>query len=902
MSSKLGFKLSSLKLVVSTIAILVVINVLFHALQSFLYFKGSVQQDLEFSSDTLKIFAKEYVERTTQKYLASPLPEDTDILQFYLYLDEGDINRLNRDLPGSGKSFFVGGHISEMNSGFSSRAEFRYRGGLPLHWYYEKKSFRVKLPDYSQFNGAQSFNLVNPSTIETIVDQVSNKLSKELGLLTPDYLPARVFINGEFNGVHYYLEQVSESFLRKNKRMPGSIYSGDNINVKDYFGGKDSLENSMVYKGQDGTSLLWQDERLWEKDAARNAEQKSNREDIKQFLEIINNDEPDNFYWAFNNLFDKESFYKFWGLDTVLGGYHHDNFHNHKIYFDPYKGKFEPIQWDIRFWSSGIKSKNLPVNKLLLKAILNPHFEFERDKVTYDILQRFPSERIHGIIQRASDSVRSELAADPYRQAPEEERGRFKVNKVKPFRMIEFENSVSNLKSVYRERTQFIQNVLEDSKVEYAVKKLDNNQYEVSFSSRGNSPAETSFVEILSADALNAKVVRQLPDGSLQQINVRDKQRFYPGRAVIDGNALGRLDSWAISAYGREFPVNSSLEYKYIVETSKSFVFPDKISAVNSVTGSDVFISKRDRLADSSVTDSVHPWKVETFVKPHHEIVFSGRVEVKEELLFTSQSEVLIKAGTEFVIWPGKSLVFRGKLSINGSKEAPVIFRAKSPDSPWGSIVVHGKETSGSVLKGFKLSGGSITQQQLVNYPGALNIHESNDFVIEDCLIESTQVGDDALHVAYSKGKIFNCEFRNTPFDAIDIDISNVHVSKISFSQIGNDALDVMTSTIQAKDLVVDGAGDKCISIGEESNVFVSASKLKSCNIGIAVKDKSIATIKKVEFIANDTDDISLYRKNPRYNLGGTLIYDASFDKKETSISLGPYSSLTTEKENVKTE
>ena len=40
----------------------------------------------------------------------------------------------------------------------------------------------------------------------------------------------------------------------------------------------------------------------------------------------------------------------FVALDRALGGRHHDYCHNQKLYFDPYKGRWEPIEWDFGIW------------------------------------------------------------------------------------------------------------------------------------------------------------------------------------------------------------------------------------------------------------------------------------------------------------------------------------------------------------------------------------------------------------------------------------------------------------------------------------------------------------------------------------------------------------------------
>ena len=230
-----------------------------------------------------------------------------------------------------------------------------------------------------------------------------------------------------------------------------------------------------------------------------------------------------------------------------------------------------------------------------------------------------------------------------------------------------------------------------------------------------------------------------------------------------------------------------------------------------------------------------------------------------------------ILPGTTFRLAKGKSLVFYGKVSARGESGAPIIFTQLNKGEPWGSVVVQGQGASSSIFDYIVVEGGSISRHRLVDYPGQLNIHDVESFALSNCIIRSNQIGDDALHVSYSLGEIRSCRFENTAFDALDMDIAKVSVIDSHFVDIGNDALDLMTSKILIENVSIDGAGDKCVSTGEESDVSIKDSKFKSCLIGIAVKDQSKAYVENTYFYELRENAISLYQKNPRYGEGGTI-------------------------------
>ena len=115
-------------------------------------------------------------------------------------------------------------------------------------------------------------NLVNPKTILSFEEAFSMDLAEQVGLLAPKCKLVKFILNNQYMGVYYYWEQVDESLLRRNMRMPGSIYS-------------------------DNGAVIWKKSKAWKKVASRTAEQKLFRGDIEQFIEAINNPSLQDYYY-----------------------------------------------------------------------------------------------------------------------------------------------------------------------------------------------------------------------------------------------------------------------------------------------------------------------------------------------------------------------------------------------------------------------------------------------------------------------------------------------------------------------------------------------------------------------------------------------------------------------------
>ncbi|MGK0296864.1 MAG: hypothetical protein ACI9XC_000463 [Gammaproteobacteria bacterium] len=866
-------------------------GILFGGIKEMIKYDNANKLEVDYNIVNLHFFTRVYLTRIYQKFTAKQLPTITTLPSFNLFVDEEDLESLELDLPASAKLQYKQSHIKIDNPDFSGEAKIRYRGGISLHWLYEKKSIRVKLPPFKTYRNERKFNLVNPSTITTLTDMVSYDMARSIGLLTPEYFPARVFINHEYNGLHFFLSNIDESFLRKNNRMPGSIYSGDTV-----YHSNPHLENyeksNTMFFNDDGTPAMWNDHRIWQKDASRNAESSDDLEDIKMFVEIINEADPLEFLQAFATYFNKQNFYLFWALDYLVGSSHHDLFHNHKIYFDPYKGKFEPIEWDIRFWSMG--EEDLPVTPLFKQILLNPILKYEVDSVSYKLWNIFTVNTVIDMIDDANNTIAGELAADPYRIQPDDDNLHFGLNKEVPFSMEEYADAIEDIKQTYKRRHKYVEQEINLANGSYFIDKQSDDQFEITIAIDGNSPVDFDPWSIV-PESLHEEfeIFRVYQDKTQPVLNNGEMDRLYPGIAINKKPDPEYIHPLRIAMYGLESYASSPLYYQYLIKgmNSDNLVNSKELTSRNSINSNIVTIKKVVELSSNRDSSSLHPWRLLLHPKSkNNEIILAGEIEAYYDLVFTEEQKVTILPGTTFKLYNNVSIYFYGEVIAKGTAELPIRFQRMMIDEPWGSIVIQGKKASASHLSHINISGGSVALHNLIHYPGQLNIHDVESFQIDNCHISNNTIGDDALHVAYSSGKIQHCVFENTAFDALDMDIVDVIVSDSKFFNIGNDAIDLMNSKTMINNVSIMDSGDKCISVGEASHVTVHNSQLENCQIGIAIKDQSIAEVENIKFLLKPGNAIALYRKNPRYSKGGEIHGSRLHGITEKDIVVGDYS------------
>jgi len=806
---------------------------LFSAYKQYKEYQKIVPQ-VTLNKDTMEHFFSNVLRREKIKIFApKPLSDkETPLESFHITAKQKDINKLNQDLPKSGKEQYIKAYMKVDNKTY--KVKLRYRGDGLYHWAFTQKSLRIKLSKKDIFHMAKKINLINPPSLINYRDEINYNLSKKLGLISPTCKPCRVFLNGQYMGVYLYQNQVDESLLREYKRMPGSIYYGD-LHIDD------------LSKATD--TNIWKKESFWQKKASRNAEQRLNREDIKLFIDKINNTDKKGFEEFVERYINKQKYFTFVAMDRAFGAFHHDYVHNHKIYFDPYLGKFEPIAWDLRFWSA-IPQKDLSLYPLQIRLANNPKYDAKIDKITYNIISNNFIQDINNSYIKIIRRISRDLKSDIYRDIA------IPVKKISP-KHLSFVFEMQDLQKTYKReiktlqaRVNYLNKLYSNTKVFYKISpSKDKNRLEIVVD--GESPAIINIDE-----NLTDKIY--LSD---KKIHLKNKTTLYSGREI----AKNSQKHFHPKLYGTD--TVKSVPQKYIFYIPKDITDKD---IQNYLHFTNYITSKQ--IEPKLLKKSFSYIKTATITYPKHKHkILSGKIVVDEDLHFDKYTTVTIKEGTTFLISKDKSIYFYGKVLALGTKQNPIKFIAKQKDKPWGAVVVQSEATSGSVFEYVEFEDGSKTTHNLIHYTAPFNIHDTKDFIVSHCTIGKNYKGDDSMHIAYSKGIVTETIFKDAKSDGLDIDISEVNVTNSLFLNSGNDGLDIMTTKLTAKNNLFINTGDKGISVGEMSDANITDSIFENCYIGLEIKDGSKAFANRLFFVNSKSKAINLYNKNRRYPLGGKL-------------------------------
>ncbi len=821
---------------------------------------------LPLNPELVRYFIRDQIKRLELRTGATEMPLNSELPLVQMSVSAENLAELNRDLPASGKSTYFRAYLKWGDETHTVKA--RYVGDNHWHWLYPQKSWKIKTKRSQLINGSRLINLKNPRTRLAFNEVIAMELGKELGLVAPRVFPVRFVLNSQYMGVYLWQDPMEESTIRRSRRMPGSLYSGDG-----------APRNSVT-----GVSMLWEDERYWEKSASRGLEYEEDRSEIGILLEQVNNASLVEFYEFAKRHLNLQAYAHYLSLDNLTACAIHDYHHNHKIYFDPVTGKFEPAAWDANEWNLKSRSLDLVLNPLLVRFKLIPEFEFLRHRTLFENLTTgaLTKRKIVERFKQLDGILRPCLEADVFKNFRDNWSRRFmKIRKtpVVVYDMAQYEEQLGFYLNGIDERVDFLMTYLNNASLEYSLER-GKNSYLLRITSSGNVAARVTELKVVGefqrvglfrdrngneevddADELIAK-----GPGEDEGVTIELDEILYPGyeEALQKRHAL---------SFGTFDLVPSPLAYTILIDVGEGRVEEVSVTAANAVNEASI-VSRYEEIREeeSANSASLHPWKLRKEALPETLRIGPGEIIVDENLEYSEKVTLEIAAGTTLLLEEKVSLFSFGRVVAKGTAANPIRIKALHRGKPWGAFVLQGRGANGSLFEHCIWSDGSRAERSLIEYSGAVSLHDVDDVTLRNCTFLRNHVGDDSLRLAYCDNALVEgCTFLDSAMDAFDADICrNLRITNSRFRNSGDDAIDLMTTDASIESSVFDTARDKGVSVGEDSHLVIDKCLFRDCVIGLQIKDRS-----QVQFRENLIDGspvaIDLQKKNWRYDGGGLL-------------------------------
>lgn len=773
--------------------------------------------------------------------------------QAHLIIKNKDLNELDSNLPLSGSDYKKNAILFLDNKPI--KGQVKYRGDHFFHWLFPRKSWRFKTSKKQIHQGINKYNFIIPKSVEMQLNNLSYKLAKIMGLLAPDSRLLELSINGVYNGPRLMVEQIDESFLRKNRRMPNDIYKGDNIGQSKY---------------QGVNVLIFNDASLWEKAAYNNHYDRESKVPLETILSDIN-------LGQYHNL-DLESFARMAAYIDITGSYHHDRSHNWILYYDSYFEKMFPIIWDTVGWvNHTLKMDHLNIATSELLEFLYKDYKFMRLK--YKSLLKFYKNHKINFIGLLTESIRDS------KEIINQNKHSFNLNRIK-FNLEQSDYKFKEFLEGTHKRINLVEEYflgpVNSSLYKYSI--IDNK---VRLSISGPSLVREINIKTKQPSSFNDVKISYLQSLKQKTVNVTNKV------SLMDNNLSIKIPVLANMSQGISYKNTTRINFHeatYDIE-------------INGLQASD--IQNISLSFDNLSNETINIQRVEQIEQKAFDARFKNIIPIAEEVETITWSgekrfsgfnlveeNLEIEPGTKLLFEEGATLKVLGKVTAIGTAEQPIVLDALDSSKPWGAFALKDERANDSVFKHVIFKNGSGDKGELYEYTAMFSVHNVKGLLLEKSEFYDSKLTDDMVHIIYSDVKLKDSKFVRSLSDAVDIDISTAIVENCEFINSGNDSIDLMTSDAIVINTVFKDSKDKAISIGEGSNLLAINNLIENSVIGMQSKDTSLAYIYNTSFIGNDKA-IDAYHKNWRYSEGGTIYVDKCvMDENTENATVGKKSKV----------
>lgn len=835
-------------------------------------------------------------------YWGPSTPEE--VPEYALHINPADLRNIDENLPTQLPSPWYGNlFLTEdrkdwadgrfVADGKEYDVAVRVRGDLFNHWAYRKKSWRVRFKDGKAFRGMTDISLVIPEDRFWHAELLNAHRAQALGLLVPPMRPVRVRMNGGPPMLYTEVEHFTKEMVEKQGR------SGDS-NLYGTGGG------SSYFQQWDP---IFSDAAFWKKYV--DAPGQNTAEEVSELLMLSRKGAAQElgYFQRLSRIVDVDRLAR-WYAVSLLAGSRHVRDHNLRLLFDRSRGRFEPIPWDIGAYMPRTLL-SLPGNPLLNEALSVPSLRLAAYRMVWDRIRddvwvkkdREEALRLRALMERAA--YRDTVKLPSNRQVKSE---------------------LDRLDAVIQRNIAFLREELRRAELIVDERRPSPSAARggllltIDVTARGVAGGrlhEISFPQRLRDAVLRREVVLLRDDGdgergpgdqdvlltlrdtldkkerAVFQVSDDERALIWPGDPVVDEQTESVLA-----------PPNT-LQRFFLVQSSGSAAvgiedLPLNIDLRNAVTGEKAQVigealiddATFSRLSEASASRAEFLRRNAAF-RPdgEHGVVLSGAPVFSETVIVPATVRLRIAPGTHVRMGSGVTLLSYGPVDIAGNAAAPVVVEPAT-GKPWGVFLVANAEAP-SRIAWAEFRGGSEAFLNGIFASGMVAFHGS-PVTIRHATFRNAH-GDDALNTKEVPADIADALFEGNVSDGYDADSpSSGIIERVVFRRNGGDGLDLSWANVVIRNVTVDGSGDKCISVGENSYPTIHDSLLRGCAVGLASKDSSAATVERVRFEGNRVA-LSTYIKKPIFGPASIVARQSSFDGNVVQSTASGGSTVTIE-------
>ncbi len=757
--------------------------------------------------------------------------------------------------------------------------KIRLKGDRDTHYKQkEKSSYKVEIKGDERLMGMRKFSFMKPRARNYIHEWLFHEFSSEGGLIKLKYNFINLKINGESLGLYVLEESFDKDLIERSGRRNGPIFSLEEEFNIDIFSGKFELFNKNYWNKKENIKL-------------------SNyaRSRLESFLSGQLN---------LNEVFDLDKWAWFFSVADLTYTHHGLDPRNVKFYYNPLNGLFEPIPYDGHRFSKNYNKNLLNFdhrNSFEMSSLCknndckNDHVEKWLYKFFYKKNGGLNSEFYLKYISSTENITNKNFLNNFFNQNKE------KINRINSGIYSDYFliDNVTYLKygpGLYyfsQEDIFYRSNVLQE-KIQKKLNKISAIETEKKIILNNNY--EPNNISLKISNLICEK--RENQNTLKKNIKIEDKNKYF------QSFELSR-DKFDLKNLRCQF-----------VEFTDQFNKKTYLKKIDIKIKKDLIL-KKDKKKYLNYFENIE----------NNLYLKSSKIVIDRDIYIPKNYVVKIKPG-QSIILKNNAFIISDSRWLVGGKEKKTFITGLKDNFGGGLVIKNDSEASSFINTEFKFFSGvenrflhdfnfQKTDLVLTSYNEnkknsylykktnfqSENFNFSDDFAftgsinfyntkvdLKDCFFVKID-SEDALNIVSSNFDINTVWFEENSSDSIDIDFGKGEIKNGTFMYIGNDALDFSGSEVKVSKLFLSNVGDKLISVGEKSNLFIYDILANNSYIGIASKDGSKSLVSKIDFNKVKIPFAS-YRKKESYKHG--------FLKIEKPIKINDYISITAKDKNSK--
>ncbi len=706
----------------------------------------------------------------------------------------------------------------------------------------EKAGYRIKIKKGDTWERMRVFSIHHPKSRSYLNEYVLHKFWEQADVLTTRYDFLNVTINEEPKGVFALEEHFDKILLEYQKRREGPIvkYAEDGFwqfNQKqiEY---RLPRNDELAGPGKDLATAPVESFQMEKTIATPN---------LRAQFELAHNllDNYRTGALAADEVFDLDRMARYYAVLEIMQAYHCLHWNNQRFYYNPVTGKLEPIGYD--GFGTGPTTRDRLVGEGALNAALQ-----DADKIENRILKspKFAKLYLQYLEKYSNLTFINKFLASV---RPDIERLNKLIQIEEPNYFFDEKNLIYRSRKIHAKIHPFNETALRSF-----TQSKENGLRILGLINMHSFPIEVVGYSMVRGDCSENMANPMLLEGfhhrKLLNEPIRKEQPLSSeAKTKLLATNLDQLNQQNMTT----LTVPEAAQYICFRTLGMDSIFQTNIKNIPAPIANFPTISIREKVDLDSLS----------FLQVEENIinVLPGNHQVTEHLVIPANYTFRMGAGTTLDFIKGAGLVSYGPVEMYGKKETPILFTSSDKTANGFSVLQVGPRLS-------KLQYVIFDNFNTLDYDGwtltgAVNFYES-PVDIDHCIFRNNHC-EDGLNIVRSNFELKNSLILNTPFDGFDADFCKGIIQNCSFKATDNDGMDFSGSNIIIEKTTVENAGDKGLSVGEETDVVVKWLSVKGAKIGVAAKDLSTVLIHHV-ILDNCEQGFAAYQKKAEY--GGSKI------------------------------